>query len=113
MLNWINLMKDNHKSISQNILVLFIYLAIYVLFTFPLILDFDKSFLGKGDANIHVFNLLNYNKTDKLFYTEFLFYPLGQSTIFHTSDFSLCAFASLFDSPILGMNMYLLLTTQG
>lgn len=104
------MMNDNQKIITQNAVVFFLYLATYISYTFPLIMNFESSFLGKGDANIHLFNLINFSNSKDLFFTEFLFYPIGQSTIFHTSDLALSFFSSLFNSSILGMNIYLLLT---
>lgn len=90
--------------------IFFLYSLIYIIYTFPLITDFRRGFLGDDDAHSFIFNCVNFQLSESPFFTNLMFFPNGSSTVLNTNCLTMSYFASFFQNEILGLNIFLLLS---
>ena len=102
-----------NKSL-QILLAGVLYLVVFILYTFPLVSHLGDSFIGTGDAHIFIFNATNFqsrvSEFKSPFFTEYMFYPIGSSTVSHAGTWTMSAFASLFSNILLGINIFIIIS---
>ena len=100
----------NINPVLYYFLLLSLFSLCYLVYTFPLILNLNDTFIGAGDVHIFIYNLVNLEVGDNPSYTNLMFFPDGHSTLMHTSCLTMSYFSNLFSNPVLGLNVYLLLS---
>ena len=98
------------SKVTVAVSLLAFYAIAFVVFTYPLVLDFDGSFISDGnDGCQFVWNI--YNFTDNiehskpLFHTDKLYHPVGSSLILHVYAPVFGVVGLLVGNPVLVLNI--------
>jgi len=93
------------------------YLAVFLLYSYPLISDFAGSFISpaqNGDPAVFVWNAFNFSESFKNgenpFYSTRQVFPIGGSMIMHSHTSIISLINLVLDNPILSANLALLLS---
>lgn len=105
------------KKRGLSIIAFVLYGLLYLIYTYPLVLNFDTEFMGiplYGDSTSYIWSIwhFKYAVSNGLnpFETQMLFSPEGSSILMHSSVPIAGMLNLLIDSPILTMNLVLLLS---
>ena len=105
------------KKRGLSVLAFMLYGLVYLFYTYPLGLNFDTQFMGiplYGDSTSYIWSIwhFKYALSQGLnpFETQMLFSPMGSSVLMHSSVPIAGILNFLIDSPILTMNLVLLLS---
>jgi len=105
------MLKDNKFELLLNFLVIISYFLIFVILTFPLIMNFDRVFLGSFqgyrdlplDIWLHWFVSSSIRSGESFFHTTLTNYPAGFSLIDNISGFLIPIFTSI---PTMFLNLF-------
>lgn len=97
------MLRSNKFSLFLNISVVILYFLIFVILTFPLVMNFNRAFLGSFegyrdlplDIWLHWFVSSSIKAGKSFFYTTFTNYPIGFSLIDNVSGFLIPAFTTI------------------
>jgi hypothetical protein len=105
---------NSEKTITIGALLVF-YAIAFIVFTYPLILDFGSCFISDSkDGCVFPWNI--YNFRDNLlhsknpFFTDKIFYPVGSSLVLHVYAPVSGVVGLLFSNPVFALNLTVLLS---
>ncbi len=91
--------------------LIILYAAIYIIYTFPSITEFSKSIIGKNDAYSVIWNTYIFKTgihSGKIWTTQQAFYPWGTSLLYHASTPLIGFLTYPFENKILLLNIFIM-----
>jgi hypothetical protein len=87
-----------------------IYGIVFAIYTFPLVLNIDTQFIGKGDVYGFLYQMFNFGLEPDLKYYTTTFYPEKVNILLNSNVWTLCFWGSFFENKILAMNLFVWLS---